>query len=153
MPDFIKWLESYGLFILFVAALFSLMIFFLIWSGFKAGRLKKPSLWLASLWVFMVYLFASEYTVSIAEHLHIWLYMLLGFLLFGVLRFRLIGARLFFSVATAVAVLGTMDEIIQYYLPNRYFGWNDIVLNILGGITSLIVIRYVLGDQGEKCAA
>jgi len=35
--------------------------------------------------------------------------------------------------------IGTIDEIYQYFLPNRYFTWYDIFLNTLGGILGLLI--------------
>jgi hypothetical protein len=36
-------------------------------------------------------------------------------------------------------IIGTVDEIYQYFLPNRSFTWYDIFLNALGGILGLLV--------------
>jgi len=36
-------------------------------------------------------------------------------------------------------LIGTADEIYQYFLPNRYFTLYDIFLNILGGILGLLI--------------
>lgn len=44
----------------------------------------------------------------------------------------------FFSIMITSAV-GTGDEIYQHFLPNRYFTWYDIFLNLLGGILGLLV--------------
>lgn len=45
----------------------------------------------------------------------------------------------YFLSATITGVVGTVDEIYQYFLPNRYFTVYDISLNILGGILGLFI--------------
>ena len=45
----------------------------------------------------------------------------------------------YFLSAFITGIIGSADEIYQYFLPNRYFTWYDIFLNILGGILGLLV--------------
>ena len=45
----------------------------------------------------------------------------------------------YFLSATVTGIIGTVDEIYQYFLPNRYFAWYDVLLNILGGILGLLI--------------
>jgi hypothetical protein len=50
-----------------------------------------------------------------------------------------IGNNPYFLSAVITGVIGTVDEIYQYFLPNRHFTWYDILLNILGGILGLLI--------------
>ncbi len=45
----------------------------------------------------------------------------------------------YFLSAIITGIIGAVDEIYQYFLPNRYFTWYDILLNILGGILGLLI--------------
>ena len=45
----------------------------------------------------------------------------------------------YFLSAEITGVIGTIDEIYQHFLPNRYFTVYDIFLNILGGILGLLI--------------
>ena len=45
----------------------------------------------------------------------------------------------YFLSGTVAGIIGTVDEIYQHFLPNRYFTWYDILLNILGGISGLLI--------------
>lgn len=45
----------------------------------------------------------------------------------------------YFSSALITGVIGTADEIYQYFLPKRAFTAYDIFLNMLGGILGLLV--------------
>ena len=55
------------------------------------------------------------------------------------------------------STVGTLDELIQYILPNRHFEWTDILFNILASImavTSIVVLRWVRNatTRGSKSA-
>jgi len=50
-----------------------------------------------------------------------------------------INKNLYFLSAMITGLIGTVDEIYQYFLPNRYFTLYDIFLNILGGILGLLI--------------
>ncbi len=151
-PILIGWVRAYGFLKIFIAVLLFLVMLFLAWGGAKASRLKTVSFWLAVMSIIYVYYYATGHTVALSERLHLWLYAVLGFFLFSTLRYRLTGASLFAATSVIVTSLGMLDEFIQYLLPNRHFDWNDILLNGLGGIMSLIAIRYVFGDKGKECA-
>lgn len=45
----------------------------------------------------------------------------------------------YFLSGAGTGVIGIADEICQYFLPNRFFTWYDIFLNILGGILGLLI--------------
>ena len=45
----------------------------------------------------------------------------------------------YFLSAIITGLIGAVDEIYQYFLPNRYFTWYDILLNIFGGILGLLI--------------
>ena len=45
----------------------------------------------------------------------------------------------YFLSAIITGIIGAVDEIYQYFLPNRYFTLYDIFLNILDGILGLLI--------------
>lgn len=45
----------------------------------------------------------------------------------------------YFLSGGLTGIVGTGDEIYQHFLPNRFFAWYDIFLNLLGGILGLLV--------------
>lgn len=45
----------------------------------------------------------------------------------------------YFISGLIAGIVGTGDEVFQYFLPNRFFDWHDILLNILGGILGLLI--------------
>jgi len=45
----------------------------------------------------------------------------------------------YFLSGLSTGIIGIGDEIYQHFLPNRFFTWYDILLNILGGILGLLI--------------
>jgi len=147
-PKFISWLSEKDILGHFIAAPFVISIPLLLYVSVKAGRYGNISFWLSSIFLCLVFLSIIDSVSAPAEILHIALYAVLGIFLFAVLRFKLNGLRLFISVAVLTTLFGILDEGIQFMLPNRYFDMNDILINSVGGLMALIVIRYIFGDRG-----
>ena len=45
----------------------------------------------------------------------------------------------YFYGGLITGLIGTAEEIYQHFLPNRFFNWYDIVLNVVGGILGLLI--------------
>ena len=67
-----------------------------------------------------------------AERLHLLLYGGLAWLVAG--ASASVGGWAWIVGALYLFAAGAVDEGIQHLLPQRYFGWNDIVGNWLGGL-------------------
>lgn len=63
------------------------------------------------------------------EAVHFLEYGLLGALLHHALRARIPDATVYAATILAGAMVGTLDEIIQWIVPGRFFDFRDIVLN------------------------
>jgi hypothetical protein len=72
------------------------------------------------------------------EAVHFLEYGVLGVLLYRALRTRIPDDTVFFAAALIGLLVGTVDEIIQWVVPGRYWDYRDIVLN--GGASVLIQI-------------
>jgi len=152
-PEIIKWIDGTGQMKLVLSTLFSVISFIIIYFAIRAGRFAKPSFWLTIAFLAAVYVGSVRLMTTAPERMHLLTYGLMGLLVFSTARFWLEGRALFFVSLAAVSAVGVLDEVVQYFLPNRYFGFDDIVLNIMGGISGLMIVRYVLGDRGDKCEA
>ncbi|MDD3089708.1 MAG: VanZ family protein [Candidatus Omnitrophica bacterium] len=49
---------------------------------------------------------------------------------------------LYVSAGALSVFLGFLDEIVQLMLPNRYFDWNDVLVNAASSILAVLVIRF-----------
>ncbi len=72
------------------------------------------------------------------EAVHFLEYGVLGLLLYRALSFRVLDATVFVAAALVGVIVGTVDEIIQWIVPGRYFDFRDIALN--GGASVLVQI-------------
>ncbi len=86
---------------------------------------KKPVRFL--LIAFLIVLFLIKGAPE--EKFHLFIYFLMGY--FSKRTFKNYGI----IYVTGIALI---DEIIQYFLPNRYFDFKDIVLNTGGGIAGFL---------------
>lgn len=87
-----------------------------------------------------------------AEKIHVAEYGLLGVLLYNALRidFDRFGKKLYVYGILVCLIVGTLDEIIQLILPNRYFDWCDVFVNGVSGIVMLLMIKFsILRDNNS----
>ncbi|MBP7459834.1 MAG: VanZ family protein [Candidatus Delongbacteria bacterium] len=73
-----------------------------------------------------------------ATRFHIFIYTLLGLLLIHYLHYR--GRSFRTSLITSVLMMSffsLLDELIQFYLPIRYFGLDDIWINLLSSLAGI----------------
>ena len=52
--------------------------------------------------------------------------------------------RVFFRLAGIVAAVGLADEILQFFLPQRFFQWSDVLLNWIGGLVGLAIVGVIV---------
>ncbi len=89
-------------------------------------------LWLAGVTLVLV-LWTFSLRRSPEEAVHFLEYGLLAILLHRALRPTMPDAFVFIAGALAGAFIGTMDEVIQWFSPSRFWDWRDIVLNTGAG--------------------
>ncbi len=73
------------------------------------------------------------------ERIHFIQYGLLSILIAYSLQLKMTGWRLMLATFVLTSFFGWMDEIIQYYLPMRYFDWRDVRFNVAAGILGIIL--------------
>ena len=106
-------------------------------------RLKTASrrhyVWIAiSSAVFIAY--TLRLRESPEEAVHFVQYGVLGVLLFRALSHRVRDISIYFSAAILGALIGTIDEAIQWLTPQRYWAYSDIWLNFLAVALVQIII-------------
>ncbi len=83
---------------------------------------------------------------SPAEKIHLAEYAILGVILYNALKVDLdvYGGKLYLYGSLICVLAGFGDEIIQKFLPGRFFGWKDVTVNAVSGIIALLMIRFVV---------
>jgi VanZ family protein len=87
--------------------------------------IKKPLRLLLILFLFVLFLIKG----APEEKFHLYIYFFIGY--FSKKTFKNYGI----IYVTGIALI---DEIIQYFLPQRYFDFKDIALNAGGGIAGFL---------------
>ncbi len=75
-----------------------------------------------------------------AEPVHLALYGVLGWLAFRALSVRHRDGGVYPAAAALTAIAGTLDEILQWLLPERFWDMGDIGINVFAGVVVQLVI-------------
>ena len=89
-------------------------------------------LWLAGIGVAYAYFTGKLWRIP-EEAVHFVEYGFLSFLVYLALRHHVRNLTIYFSSASIVLFLGTVDEIIQWLVPGRFWEFRDVWLNSLSG--------------------
>ena len=84
------------------------------------------------------------------EKLHFLEYSILAVLVFRLLRHLRKGVSVYIWSAFLVALLGLIDEVIQYYLPMRSYDLRDVLVNAIAGILGLGVIAFCFQPRLDR---
>ena len=121
---------------------------FVVFVGLILNRIRKdedPVFKSAILIITILILIGAHFAVLAVnvEYIHLIHYILLSFFVYGLtLRF---GETIFW-----VTLLGTVDEIYQYYVvwPGQtYMDFNDIIYDMLGSVIAVIFIYFTLNTK------
>lgn len=78
------------------------------------------------------------------EQVHFIEYGILSALIYVALTHDINNKSIYFLSAIIVFVFGTIDEVIQWVLPNRCFDIRDLVMNGIAGILAQLLIAMVI---------
>ena len=160
-----RW-SSLGVSCFVLAVEIAIALLILIFAvGSLARRRKKSALFFVSVGgIFLLSFFFYQLIPNPYEFTHLPEYAILSMFIVRALdkeKYKSTGSEKEKNIKSAIiknpyflsgivtGIIGTVDEIYQYVLPNRHFTWYDILLNILGGILGLLIfwgiikIRYV----------
>jgi MFS family permease len=95
--------------------------------------------WILALIVFCLYGYGLRILRIPEERIHLLEYGLLSFLVFRVFPPGWSAIFRYWQTFLTVSFVGTLDEIIQYFIPNRVGDVRDIILNIVSGLLGLVL--------------
>ena len=105
-----------------------------------ADRLPISNLiWIAAVGGAYVY-FTVRLWKTPEEAVHFLEYAVLGYFAYAALRFHLKDISIFFTASLVILFVGTVDEIIQWLAPGRYWDIRDVGFNFLGGALLQVAI-------------
>jgi len=146
--------SSVSRFVLVVEIAIGLLILILA-VGFLIQKKKKAALFLVLIGgIFLLSFILYRFIPNPYEFTHLPEYAIMSILIVWALdkkeekkarakkekNIRLAISKNPYFISTMITgLIGTGDEIYQYFLPNRFFTWYDIFLNVLGGILGLLI--------------
>ncbi|GAB4341171.1 MAG: hypothetical protein Kow0089_15350 [Desulfobulbaceae bacterium] len=83
------------------------------------------------------------------KRVHVAEYILLAFLVRSTLSHRLQGSTLLFFSILVTALYGVHDEMLQGLHPQRYYGWRDMIVNAVAGLSGGLLAHGLLCCEGE----
>ncbi|MEE9275718.1 MAG: VanZ family protein [bacterium] len=107
--------------------------------GYRRLRLRTAAL------LGLVCFAGLPFVDTLEEWIHFPEYLAVGVLLHGALRcdWRARPLALALIGTAAIALAGWGDELIQSGLPDRFFAWKDVALNLAGGGVPLLILTYL----------
>lgn len=118
----------------------------------KKGLITKDSTFYLLAGAVVIYALISWQVKLAEEKLHFLEYAILSLLIYRALSLDVRGWRLYLFSFILVFILGWMDELIQYILPNRYYEFRDVAMNGIGGIIGLVFVFIVNMDRAKAPA-
>ncbi len=115
-------------------------------AGFNYLRRLKTSSGSRYAWLIVISFLFIGYTIRLSsnpeEALHFVEYGLLGLLLYRALTHRTRDISIYFKATVIGAMIGMMDEAIQWAIPKRFWGLDDIWLNFFAvALTQVAIAR------------
>jgi VanZ family protein len=105
---------------------------------------RKTTYWSNWFWLILVALVFTRYTYQLSqapeEALHFVEYGILGLLLYRALSHRIRDFSIYICAALIGAIIGTLDEVIQWAVPQRYWAYRDIWINLVAVVLTQIGI-------------
>lgn len=134
-----QWSRSVFGYVVLAATLvgFSLLFYVLLFR-FKIRRFRQY-FWLILILGTYIYFTLSLWDAP-EEAVHFLYYGLLGYFLLRALRFHIRDKSIYFTVFFIGSLVGMVDEIIQWILPDRFWDIRDVGLNALACLLFLIAV-------------
>ncbi|MBU3958904.1 MAG: VanZ family protein [Candidatus Omnitrophica bacterium] len=124
-----------------IYSLVGISVFMYILFFKKEKSITRYFLFLLFIGIFFIMV---KFEKNPGEKIHMAQYGLLGVLLYNALKIESgsFSKNLYLLGSFICLVVGAVDEVIQWILPNRFFTWHDVFINGASGIIALLVIRF-----------
>lgn len=113
--------------------------------GFSLPR--RLSSYFAFLLICLGMVYCLNFITVPAKRFHFLQYSPLTLLVFDALRFKHGGRYLYMWTFAVVLLVGLGDEILQGLMPKRHFGIQDIGINSMAGLLTLVFIGFVISEE------
>ncbi len=126
---------------------FGILLVMLFFRKYKIKNLRAYFLFFLVLIVFLGLFLNARF---LQERFHYMEYTLFFVLWFRVIRYLWPNGFCYLATFFLTSAIGVLDETAQKFLPNRYFDWNDIGINLLGGLIGVAVVLILMRYRQDK---
>ena len=145
-PVFVAFLKNYiSKDTLNILSLFFCISFFLVLSIWIYDKQYKFAEYIFIISPLIILTYMSFSLDVWAERVHFIQYGLLGLLVSR--AYKISSFIMFLASCLFLMTVGLVDEIIQWYLPNRYGDIRDVMMNSLGGISGLWLGQFLYWEE------
>jgi hypothetical protein len=144
-----NWLKTTIPFSQTMAVIFVVLVVLLLIKGLMTKGLSWQRKLLFSL-IMGAYILLLQSVEYPEEKVHLLEYGVLAYLLYKAFEWCRVPFQHILAVVLIGALVGYGDEVIQYFLPNRYFEWSDVFLNAKSVVLGLIVTITLFGNTHEQ---
>lgn len=137
--DFGRWYFRYS-FSFYVSMSLILILTRYVFYLFFEKKVRRISSWLLIFGVMAAYGYLLNILWIPQERLHLFEYGFLALLVYKALKNDIKGGRIYLYTSLLVAAFGCVDELIQFFLPNRYYDMKDILINAASGVMGTITL-------------
>ena len=145
-PVFVAFLKNYiSKDTLNILSLFFCISFFLVLSKWIYDKQYKfvQYIFIISPLILLTYM---SFSLEVwAERVHFIQYWLLGMLISR--AYKINSFKILLASGLFIMSVGLVDEIIQWFLPNRYGDIRDVVMNSLGGVSGLWLGQFLYWEN------
>jgi len=106
--------------------------------------------WAGFILIGLAYVFSIVQLEIPEERLHFIQYGPFGYLVCRALAPSLGGWRLLWGALIIIAPFCLLDEVIQHFLPRRYFNWLDVAYNLVGAYLAVFLFFLLRMDLRSK---
>jgi len=107
---------------------------------FFEKKVRRLSSWFLIFSVMAAYGYLLNILWIPQEKLHLFEYGFLAFLVYKALKNDVKGGTIYLYTSIIVASFGCVDELIQFFLPNRYYDIKDILINAASGVMGALML-------------
>ncbi|MFH1479411.1 MAG: VanZ family protein [Candidatus Omnitrophota bacterium] len=148
--DIVKFIEQYislNILINIIGSIFALTISTVFYIKF---RFKVKLIYLHLGISLLVIIYSLGFIHFEIEKIHFIEYIVLGVLIYRAFSFNTEGSMLIILTFILSGFIGTTDEIVQYFLPNRFFDVRDIMLNWIGSLLGVYLVSVYTMSKFSK---
>ena len=112
---------------------FFILGFISVWFMLKKDIKSFKSFFYASALCFLIMVISQSFIFKPVEKIHLILFSFFGLF-----------CSYCFDIRKAIIISLTMsitDEILQYFLPERYFGWGDVLINSYASVITILIFK------------